>query len=148
MSVCHVHFATALHNANQCIAAAPDGDHPARKAAYGCKRSDSAVAGLSRQACVTITSRHTFWHVVCFSLWIIADASPHTHELVGQESIPMATSHELTLLDVIQAVSEVAENDQEIITTAVHLISSGQVRLCNEAIEAINHLVATMDAAA
>jgi hypothetical protein len=60
----------------------------------------------------------------------------------------MATSHALTLLDVIQAVSEVAENDQEIIATMVHLISSGQVRLCNEAIVAMRNLGATVDAAA
>jgi hypothetical protein len=33
----------------------------------------------------------------------------------------MATSHGLTLLDVIQAVSEVAEHDLEIIATVVHL---------------------------
>ena len=60
----------------------------------------------------------------------------------------MATSHDLTLLDVIQAVSEVAENDQEIIATVAHLISSGQVRLCDEAIEAIRHLLTTVNPAA
>jgi hypothetical protein len=60
----------------------------------------------------------------------------------------MARTRELTLLDVIQAVSEVADTDQEIIATMAHLISSGQVRLCEEAIEAINHLVASLDAAA
>jgi hypothetical protein len=60
----------------------------------------------------------------------------------------MATSHELTLLDVIQAVSEVAENDQEIVATVTHLICSGQARLRNDAIEAIRQLVATVDAAA
>ena len=60
----------------------------------------------------------------------------------------MATSHGLTLLDVIQAVSEVAEHDLEIIATVVHLISGGQVRLHNDAIGAMRHLVATVDAAA
>ena len=60
----------------------------------------------------------------------------------------MALSHGLTLLDVIQAVSEVAENDLEIMATVVHLISSGQVRLHNDAIGAMRHLVATVDAAA
>jgi hypothetical protein len=60
----------------------------------------------------------------------------------------MATSHDLTLLDVIQAVSDVAENDQEIIATLVHLISSGQVRLCDDAIEAIRHLLTTVNPAA
>jgi hypothetical protein len=60
----------------------------------------------------------------------------------------MARTRELTLLDVIQAMSEVAENEQETIATVVHLISSGQVRLCDEAIEAMRDLVARMDAAA
>jgi hypothetical protein len=73
---------------------------------------------------------------------------PHIREPVGEETVLMATSHELTLLDVIQAVSEVAENDQEIVATVTHLICSGQVRLRNDAIEAIRQLVATVDAAA
>lgn len=60
----------------------------------------------------------------------------------------MARPRELTLLDVIQAVTEVSQNNQEIIATVAHLISSGQVRLCAEAIEAIRQFVATMDAAA
>lgn len=60
----------------------------------------------------------------------------------------MARTSELTLLDVIQAVSEAAENDHEIIATVVHLISSGQVRLCEEAIKGMRDLVASMDAAA
>jgi hypothetical protein len=60
----------------------------------------------------------------------------------------MARTHELTLLDVIQAVSEVTQSDQEIIATVAHLISSGQVRLRNDTIDAIRQFVATMDAAA
>ena len=60
----------------------------------------------------------------------------------------MARTRALTLLDVIQAVSDVTQNDQEIIATVAHLISSGQVRLGDEAIEAINHLAARLDAAA
>jgi hypothetical protein len=46
----------------------------------------------------------------------------------------MARSPALTLLDVIQAVSEVAANEQEILATIVHLLTSGQVRLSDEAI--------------
>jgi len=60
----------------------------------------------------------------------------------------MARTRALTLLNVIQAVSEVTQNDQEIIATVAHLISSGQVRLSDEAIEAINHLAASLHAAA
>jgi hypothetical protein len=78
----------------------------------------------------------------------MANMPPHHREPVAQETVPMPRTRELTFLDVIQAVSEVAENDQESIATVVHLISSGQVRLCDEAIEAMRDLVASMDAAA
>jgi hypothetical protein len=60
----------------------------------------------------------------------------------------MVKSRDLTLLDVIQAVSEVAANDQETIATVVHLIASGQVRLCDDAIRAMRHLSTRADAAA
>jgi hypothetical protein len=60
----------------------------------------------------------------------------------------MARSRELTLLNVIQAVSEVAANEQETLATVVHLITSGQVRLCDDAIRAMRDLLATTDAAA
>jgi hypothetical protein len=60
----------------------------------------------------------------------------------------MAKSCDLTLLDVIQAVSEVAANDQETLATVVHLITSGQVRLCDDAIRAMRDLSVTTDAAA
>ena len=49
----------------------------------------------------------------------------------------MAGSRNLTLLDLIQAVSEVAVNDQEIMATVADLINSGQVRLCGDAAGAI-----------
>jgi hypothetical protein len=54
----------------------------------------------------------------------------------------------LTLLDVIQAVSEVAANDQETLATVVHLITSGRVRLCDDTIRAMSELLARADAAA
>lgn len=54
----------------------------------------------------------------------------------------------LTLLDVIQAVSEVAANDQETVATVVHLISSGQVRLSDEAVRAMRDLLMRADVAA
>jgi hypothetical protein len=60
----------------------------------------------------------------------------------------MAGSYNLTLLDLILAVSEVAANDQEIMATVADLINSGQVRLCGEAAGATIDLLATADAAA
>jgi hypothetical protein len=61
---------------------------------------------------------------------------------------PLSLSRKLTLLDVIQAVHEEAVNDQETLVTMVHLITSGQVRLCNDAIRAMRERLATADAAA
>jgi hypothetical protein len=60
----------------------------------------------------------------------------------------MPRAHVLTLLDVIQAVSEVAANEQEVLATVAHLISSGQVRLSDEAVRAMRRLGAMVDAAA
>jgi hypothetical protein len=60
----------------------------------------------------------------------------------------MARSPELTLLDVIQAVSDVAANDHETLPTVVHLLSSGQVRLSAPAIKAIRELLVTTTVAA
>jgi hypothetical protein len=60
----------------------------------------------------------------------------------------MHSSHEVTLLDVIRAVSAVAVNDEETIATMVHLIRSGQVRLSVEAVTAMTEVSATADAAA
>jgi hypothetical protein len=60
----------------------------------------------------------------------------------------MATSHVLTLCEVIQAVSEVAAHDQETLATVVHLISSGQVRLSADAIKALRELSVPTNAAA
>ena len=60
----------------------------------------------------------------------------------------MARLDDVTLVDVIQAVSEEAANEQEILATVVHLISSGQVRLSDEAIKAMQTLLATTNVAA
>jgi hypothetical protein len=60
----------------------------------------------------------------------------------------MARSPDLTLLDLIRAVSEVAENDRETVATVTHLINSGQVRLCGDAAGATIDLMATTEAAA
>jgi hypothetical protein len=60
----------------------------------------------------------------------------------------MTRSHTLTLLDLMQAVSDVAANDQEMLATVAHLINSGQVRLCGDAAGATIDLLATVDVAA
>jgi hypothetical protein len=65
-----------------------------------------------------------------------------------QETVPMARSDAVTLLDVMQAVRAAASNEQETLATVVHLISSGQVRLSDEAIRAFRDLFAPTPAAA
>jgi hypothetical protein len=65
-----------------------------------------------------------------------------------QETVPMARSDAVTLLDVMQVVRAAASNEQETLATVVHLISSGQVRLSDEAIRAFRDLFAPTPAAA
>jgi hypothetical protein len=60
----------------------------------------------------------------------------------------MASAHALTWLDVIQAVSEEAANEEEALATIVHLLASGQVRLSAEAISGMKALFVTTHAAA
>jgi hypothetical protein len=60
----------------------------------------------------------------------------------------MAISRDVTLLDVFQVVREVAANEQETLATMVHLLTSGQVRLSDEAVRVMKDLLATMGAAA
>lgn len=60
----------------------------------------------------------------------------------------MASSDQVTLLDVLQAVREVTATERETQATMVHLLTSGQVRLSDEAIRMMKDLVTTMNAAA
>ena len=60
----------------------------------------------------------------------------------------MARCDALTLFDVMQAVREEAANEQEMLATIVHLLSSGQVRLSAHAMQAIRELLVTTSAAA
>jgi len=69
-------------------------------------------------------------------------------DALAQETVPMARSDAVTFLDVMQAVREEAANEQETLATVVHLISSGQVRLSDEAIRASRGLFAPTPAAA
>jgi hypothetical protein len=81
-------------------------------------------------------------------LWYWVSCSTTTVDLCAQETVPMVRSDVLTLLDVMQAVREAAANEQETLATVVHLISSGQVRLSDDAMKAIQGLSAITDVAA
>jgi hypothetical protein len=55
----------------------------------------------------------------------------------------MNRCYDLTFLDLIQAVSEVAVNDREVLATIVDLINGGQVRFYGDATGAKIDLLAT-----
>ena len=59
-----------------------------------------------------------------------------------------APTQVIRLCDVMQAVSDVAANEDETLATIVHLLSSGQVRLSAQAVTAIRELLVTTTAAA
>jgi hypothetical protein len=71
-----------------------------------------------------------------------------TREPCAEATIRLHSSHEVTLLDVIRAVSAVAVTDEETSATVVYLIRSGQVRLGAVALAAMMDVWATADAAA
>jgi hypothetical protein len=60
----------------------------------------------------------------------------------------MGSTRYPTLLDVIQAVSELAASDQETLATVADLLNSGQVRLHGDAAGAPIDVSATEDTAA
>jgi len=60
----------------------------------------------------------------------------------------MARCDAVTLFDVMQAVRAAAANEQETLAIMVHLLTSGQVRLSDEAIRACRELFAPTPAAA
>ena len=60
----------------------------------------------------------------------------------------MVRACDVTLLDVFQAVREVAANEQETLATTARLLTSGQVRLSDDAIRAMRDLLTAMNTAA
>jgi hypothetical protein len=69
-------------------------------------------------------------------------------DLLEQETDSMDRSDDVTLLDVMQAVREAAANEAEALATVSHLLTSGQVRLSDDAIKAMQALLATTNVAA
>lgn len=55
---------------------------------------------------------------------------------------------QLTMLDLVKTVSELAETDAEVVATVVHLVNSGRVQLCGNFRGARFDLEATSAAAA
>jgi hypothetical protein len=69
-------------------------------------------------------------------------------DLLEQETVPMDCSDDVTLLDVVQAVREAAANEEKALATVSHLLTSGQVRLSDDAIKAMQALLATTNVVA
>ena len=50
---------------------------------------------------------------------------------VGQEPTPVTReARSTTLLALVRAVSEVTQDDREVVATILHMLRSGEVRLC------------------
>lgn len=54
----------------------------------------------------------------------MAAATPIPFEIENTEPL------QLTLLELVGVVSEVAADDREVVATVVHMLRSGRVRLC------------------
>jgi hypothetical protein len=72
----------------------------------------------------------------------------HHRAPCAEETVHRPRSHDLTRLDVVQAVRAVAVDDEETTATMIHLIRSGQVRLGDDAITAMMDVLASVNAAA
>jgi hypothetical protein len=73
---------------------------------------------------------------------------PSSLDRSRQGDVPMLSSEELTLLDLVEAMSEVAANDQEMPAVVADFIDCDQARFCANADGATIDLLATMDTAA
>jgi hypothetical protein len=111
MGACGVQVATGVQDANRLIAVADDGNDLSRAVTSSDDASHSTLGGHAMKRWGMVTSLCTRWHAVCRFLMVMENTQPCPREPVAQETGPMARTRELTLLDVIQAVSEVAEND-------------------------------------
>jgi hypothetical protein len=49
--------------------------------------------------------------------------------MAAPATLDTAQAPETTLLELVQAVSEVASTDQEVVATVLHMLRSGSVRL-------------------
>jgi fatty acid-binding protein DegV len=56
--------------------------------------------------------------------------APQLLGIAVEEERTMALKKECTLLELVQSVSEVTSNDEEVVATVTYLVNSGRVRLC------------------
>jgi len=61
------------------------------------------------------------------------DHQPMIHEIDTRQGLELQS---ITLLELIDAVSEVSENEQEVVATVTYMLESGRIRLaagCDDA---------------
>ncbi len=61
--------------------------------------------------------------------WAISAALDHAPESVVELPSTKNEAFVTTLLDLVSAVSDVSENEREVVATVAHMIRTGQVRL-------------------
>lgn len=73
------------------------------------------------------------WHESCsfpLSLWETSMRSDLMQALATPLPLGSDEAEQVTLLELVRAVSEVTEDDREVVATVRHLLQSGRVRLC------------------
>jgi hypothetical protein len=142
-----VYFYSYLRFFNQRVEISLGRDDPGKPPAY----DGSAFSGSANRSCAgqdITSSDKAHWHDFCSHKMKRVMCNSITLNPWRQEVIPMVRACDVTLLDVFQAVHEVAANEQETLATMVHLLTSGQVRLSDDAIRAMRDLLTTMNTAA
>lgn len=78
----------------------------------------------------------TEWHDSCsFSLRVLSiEGTPMRTSAARAPMIELPLDAEepeqVTLLELVRAVSEVAENEREVVATVCHMLKTGRVKLC------------------
>ena len=68
--------------------------------------------------------------------WVRTSSVPRSGQNAAQASAgsdrsrAASTPGSYTLLELVEAIADVTEDDREIVATVIHLLASGQVRLC------------------
>jgi hypothetical protein len=65
------------------------------------------------------------WHAFCFVQWRGGD-----EEMAAPAPLAGPSPMDVTLLELIGVLGDLTEDDQEVVSVALHMIRSGSVRLC------------------
>jgi hypothetical protein len=73
------------------------------------------------------------WHAFCFHCFPEDEESPMSAAAtVARTQIAPGTANtrDVTLLELVSAISDVSRDDAEVVATILHLLRAGRVRLC------------------